>query len=194
MAASEGALGQSELSFGIIPEMQRLSSKIVLKNTITITFFPTVIIRISSPSLISAVFNYIYFIHTLCPTYLSPPQTPSLHLPSILSPQSATWCGAYACAFLYECAHVFVCKVCTQQQRTLPARSKWRANGGPRIMARPGGGGVVDRRGGKTMMEVLEGVEKSVRLTTLHKRWRESWREGTCAARCGQRSAMTPRV
>lgn len=56
-----------------------------------------------------------------------------------------------------------MCKVCTQQHKLLLVRSKWRAMEKGKNQ---GHGKEEDRRWGKMMMEVLEGIEKSITLTT----------------------------
>lgn len=78
--------------------------------------------------------------HTVPYIPLSLPYSHHQSTSRLCSPHSLQHGGVHMHVHLSECVHVFVCNVCTQQQRIVPVRSKWRANGEPQIKARPGDG------------------------------------------------------
>lgn len=67
-------------------------------------------------------------------------------------------------------------------------RSKWRANGGPQIKAKTRNG---EKRRQKRKDDAA-GAGGNENEYDTNQRWREGWREGACAVRCGQHSALTP--
>lgn len=63
-------------------------------------------------------------------------------------------------------------------------RSKWRANGGPQIKAKARNG--EKRRRKRRDDDASAGGNENEYETN------QRWREGACAIRCGQHSALTP--